>query len=133
MQLTVLVALLATAVSATADVTGHYQAVTESEFGLALHLEPKGEATYVFTSFDPEGEQPDYNETWKGQWSLNESVLHVDLGTHGYVEYRIDPCLAFSEFGLPGCGAGLKATSSNTEEIYGLLRFGLWRVEALPK
>jgi hypothetical protein len=114
-------------VSASSNVAGHYEAVTETEYSIDLTLGPNGQAQYKFVTWEADGSAPEQREILSGRWSLSGSQLSLRLSSGQVATYTIVPCLSHQEFGQSGCSPGLSLVNTNLSERYGLKRFGLWK------
>ncbi len=114
-------------------IVGHYTAVTETEYLIDLEIQKGGRAVFELTIIATDEDDKDWHQTIAGSWSINGSILHIDLGNSGFVAYKADHCLSFEEFGFKGCGIGLKPIDTSTEKELYLLRYSLWKNDVLPK
>jgi len=114
-------------VSASSNVAGHYEAVTETEYSIDLALRSNGQAQYKFVTWEADGSAPEQHEILSGRWSQSGSQLTLRLSSGQVATYTIVPCLSHQEFGQSGCSQGLSLVNTNISERYGLKRFGLWK------
>lgn len=128
----ILVAFFYTA-KATEPIPGLYMAVTETEYAINLSLQPNGKAILTLKLYAVEEHEHDSEQTFNGDWKINGTKISINLGTAGIVNYEIQQCLPFEEFGHEGCGFGLKAIKTNTEDSYSLVRYNLWKEDVLPQ
>jgi hypothetical protein len=120
-------------VSASSNVAGHYEAVTETEYSIDLALRSNGQAQYKFVTWEADGSAPEQHEILSGRWSQSGSQLTLRLSSGQVATYTIVPCLSHQEFGQSGCSQGLSLVNTNISERYGLKRFGLWKSAYLQR
>jgi hypothetical protein len=114
------------------SIPGEYQAVTETEYSIVLHLQSDKKSIMKLTAYATNEGESDRDKILNGYWHIIGTKLHLDFGTEGYVDYEIHGCLSFEEFGYDGCGLGLKAALTNTKPYHQLERYSLWRKEVIP-
>ena len=113
--------------SASSNVAGHYEAVTETEYSIGLTLVFNGQARYKFVTWEADGSAPERREILSGRWSQSGNQLTLRLSSGQVAIYTIVPCLSHQEFGQSGCSPGLSLVNTDLADRYGLKRFGLWK------
>ena len=111
------------------EVTGHYMAVSESEWGLEVWLRSDGTAEVLSEGWGAGRHAERTADRYRGSWSLTGT--HVELRYRRRCEtLRFDPELSFAEFGAKGAAPGLRGEhSSSSEDLF--LRVSLWSAESL--
>lgn len=122
---------IAASTAASADASGDYQAVTETEYAIELNLQKSGQARLVFRAWEADDSATPSTQVFTGTWSRAGTIIDLKLESGRSARFRTNDCLPYAEFGQTGCSDGLSLVSTTLPMCYGLQRFGLWRSESL--
>jgi len=131
MDVWTLIFAIAASTAASADVSGDYQAVTETEYAIDLTLQKSGQARLIFRTWEADGSATPSTKIFTGAWSRSGTIIALKLESGQSARFRANECLPYAEFGQTGCSYGLSLVSTTLPKRYGLQRFGLWRSESL--
>jgi len=108
-------------------ISGHYRAVTESEWALEVELGDNGVAAYRFSSWEAgNAASTTKTEVISGRWISEGGLVLVEfpeLGGGKWIRYQVVACLSYGEFGMKGCSPGLKTLTNTMDRRFGM---SLW-------
>jgi len=131
MDVWTLIFSIAASTAASADVSGDYQAVTETEYAIDLKLQKSGQARLILRTWEADNSAMASTTAFTGAWSRSGTSIDLKLESGQSARFRTNACLPYTEFGRTGCSYGLSLVSTTLPKSYGLQRFGLWRSESL--
>lgn len=112
---------------------GVYRAVSESEWGLTVHLRADGRAILIRETWAPGRYKRRVAKRFEGAWSAgaNDQLMLTYDGVSETVQFN--DRMSFGEFGQQGAAPGFKGLSRDATAKAVIGQTSLWRADALDR